>query len=361
MNDKTFDYWDYFKAEAERIGCPLYAQLADGMRGSPQLQAFARTCRKGQPPANILFGAVHYLLIRGAQHPLRRYYPHLNGGAPTPKGEDPFPLFADFVAQHRDELAPLVAAKVTNTNEVGRASILHAGFRALASEAGAPLNLIEIGPSAGLNLIWDRYGVRYRRGAETFELPIPDPALTIHCELRGERTPPFGPTPEVASRIGLELNPVDLSDPGQRDWLRALVWPGTQGRFELLDSALAAAMKQRAPIRAGNALDLLPDALREVPEDQTVCIYHSYVVYQFSSEMRTALESILTLAGLRRPVWRLGIEGDISGGNTMQLACYRDGTRRHRRLALCHPHGFWLDWRNEAWVDAGGEWQPGLI
>lgn len=344
MSDKPFDYWQFFTEEARRADSPLYMRLSEGVRDDPQLRAFAAQAKKGQPQANILFGAVHYLLLRGADHALRRFYPNLNGGVRV-EGEDPFPHFIDFVAKHHDQLVPLIVSKVTNTNEVGRSALLHPAFRAVAKDAGEPLNLIEIGPSAGLNLIWDRYGVRYHRGTATLDLPVPNPALVIDCELRGDKDPPLGPTPRIESRIGLELNPVNLDDAAQRDWLRALVWPDTHGRFERLESALKVYASERPEIRVGSALDLLPDAFRAIPEDRPVCVYHSYVVYQFSIEMREALDSILTLAGLRRPIWRIAVEGKVDGTNSIEMIRYHDGVRDAQTLALCHPHGRWLDWQ----------------
>ncbi len=170
--------------------------------------------------------------------------------------------------------------------------MLHAGFRVVAAEAGEPLNLIEIGPSAGLNVIWDRYGVRYRRGEETFEIGGPDRALVTDVELRGDKIPPLGNAPRVASRVGLELNPVDLGDPDARDWLKALVWPEHRARFQRLDAALSAYGKARPEIRVGDALALLPDALRDAPEHEPVCVYHTYVTYQFTQEMRDALDNL---------------------------------------------------------------------
>src|SRR4051812_3790735 len=147
MSDKpgesSFDYWRYFAGEARRTGALLYERLAEGVASNAELRAFASGVREGQPAANLLFGAVHYLLLRGAEHPLRRYYPNLNGGVRV-EGEDPFPHFQDFVVRHREELAPLIATRVTNTNEVGRSALLHAGFREIARASGEPLNLIEI-------------------------------------------------------------------------------------------------------------------------------------------------------------------------------------------------------------------------
>ncbi|MBU6428742.1 MAG: DUF2332 family protein, partial [Cyanobacteria bacterium REEB65] len=215
------DPWASFAQHASRMQAPLYAHIARCIQTNDDIRELASHVKPGQPPANILLGAVHYLLLRGALHPLARFYPTVSGG-PTPV-EDPFAAFQDFVAVHREEIAPLVATRVTNTNEVGRSALLNAGFRALAAIAGQPLHGIELGPSAGFNLLWDRYAVRYHRSGEIFRTDVGDPALELDCDLHGDKIPPLGPPPHVASRIGLELHPVNLADPQERDWLRALV------------------------------------------------------------------------------------------------------------------------------------------
>ncbi len=343
MSGKPIGYWEYFAIEARLANAPLYVRLAEGVADDDELKALAANARPEQPWANILFAAVHFLLLRGAEHPLRRHYPDLNGGVPI-EGEDPFPLFQDFCARHRDGLLPLIRTRITNTNEVGRSATLNAGFRALAAQAGEPLHLIELGPSAGLNLIWDRYRVRYRRGGEEFVTDVPDASLTLDVELRGERVPPHGPAPRVASRVGLELNPVDLSNPDDRDWLRALVFPDRVERLTRLDAALAAYKDAKPEIRIGSALDLLPDALAAVPKDGVVCVYHTFVTYQFSNAMRRALTDMLTVAGLRREVWCLGNEGFLDNRNPLTLRRYRDGAQEERLLANTQPHGAWIEW-----------------
>jgi hypothetical protein len=339
----TFDYWAFFADETRRMHAPLYTHIVEGIAADDDLKALAATVRKGQPMANILLAAVHLLLLRGAQHPLRRFYPNLNGGERL-DGENPFPHFKAFVGEHRAELAPLIASKVTNTNEVGRCVFLHAAFRVVAAEAGEPLHLVEIGPSAGLNQRWDEYGVRYHRGRGVLRVGPADASLVLDVELRGDVLPPTGATPRVASRVGLELNPVDLSDPDQRDWLRALVWPDQVTRFSQLEKALEIAKGEKSAIRVGDALALLPDVLAELPRDEPVCVYHTFVTYQFSEEMRQALDDMLIAVSLRRPVWRISIEGTLSGEAPMLLYRYKDGSREKRTLAYCSAHGTWLQW-----------------
>lgn len=344
MSDSGFDYWEFFVAEARRNNAPLYEELACGVTRDEALKQFANSVRPGQPPGNILFAAVHYLLLRGADHPLRRFYPNLNDGIRLSDSSEAFPAFRDFVENHRDALAPLIRARVTNTNEVGRSAILHAGFRVLAAEVGEPLHLVELGPSAGLNLIWDRYAVRYRGDGEEILAGDENAALVLETRLRGAGKPPTGPTPHVASRLGLERDPVDLSLQEERDWLKALVWPDHIARFANLARALEIVATAPPPIRKGDALELLPEALAAMPPTETACVYHSFVTYQFSEENRAALDDMLVAASLRRPLWRLSFEGTLSGEAPLILYGYRDGVREKRVLALCQPHGGWIEW-----------------
>src|SRR3569833_1475653 len=185
MSGGYADYWDFFAKDALKTGSVLYSRLSAGIGGDEELKALAARARKGQPHANLILAAVHFLLLRGADDPLKRFYATVCGTV-SAQHEAPFPDFAAFVRKHRAAIEPMIATRVTNTNEVGR--------------------------SAVLNLIWDKYGVRYRRN-DTTVASINDAApLGIDCEARGDKVPPAGAPPPVASRLGLELNPVDLSN-----------------------------------------------------------------------------------------------------------------------------------------------------
>jgi hypothetical protein len=336
------DYWTFFSEDAKRTGSPLYSRISAGIGQSEELRTLCKHARPGQPHANMILGAVHFLLLRGTDHPLKRFYRTV-GGTVSSDAYDPFPDFRDFVAIHRDAICALIETRVTNTNEVGRSALLHAAFRSVACETTSALSLIEIGPSAGLNMIWDSYGVRYLRNEVIVGTVNAASDLVIDCELRGGRIPPFAPVPRIAGRIGLELNPVDLSRADDRDWLRALIWPDQTTRLARLDRAIQVFMMRKPAIRAGDALDLLPDALADVPMDQAPCVYHTIAVYQFSREMKRALEDLLVVVGLRRPVWRISFEFD---GELYILSAirYADGLREEKRLASSHPHGTWLEW-----------------
>lgn len=343
MGEKPFDYWDFFAADARRTGSELYARLSEGVRDDEQLRAMAAKAKPGQPHANLLLGGVHFLLLRGARHVLRDFYPDLNEG--RAKTGDPFPAFRDFCLTYRAELEKLISTRVTNTNEVGRSAILHPGFRVAGEKAKKQLYLIEIGPSAGLNMIWDRYGVRYVQDEKTRAVFAPDAPLVIDCELKGERIPAVGPLPQIAGRVGLELNPANLSNPDDRDWLRALMWPDQIPRAQRLDKAIALFAEYNPEIRSGDALELLPEAMAEAPADAAICVYHTIAIYQFSTVMKERLENILTMAGVRRPIFRLSFEMESLHVCELKLIRYHDGTKDERLLGIAHPHGTWLEWK----------------
>jgi len=337
------DPWLRFALDAERTDAPVYTALARAIAADEEVRALTVNARAHQPHPNLLFGAVHCLLLRGeADGTIRRYYKTLGGEAPIDAGL--YPAFREFCLANAARLRPLVETRVTNTNEVGRSALLHLGFRALAATAGGPLQLVEIGPSAGINMFWDRFSYRYTRAGEVFPSGVAHASLTLDCELRGLNLPSFGPSPTVGRRIGLERDPVDLTIGENRDWLRALVWPDHPARLARLNAALALTAAAHPDIRKGDALALLPDALAELPETGSACVYHTIVTYQFSAEERDALDSILVMAGLRRPVWTLAFEGRADLTYHLTLTRHSAGAKESRELALCHPHGAWAEW-----------------
>ena len=342
--DVPKDYWAFFASEALRGHSPLYQRLALGVRETPELQALAAHARKGQPHANILFGAVHYLLLGGLSDALADYYPSVRPAA-RPQG-DVFPLFAAFCKANERDLLPLIKTRVTNTNEVARSATLYPAFDFIARETGEALHLIEIGPSAGLNMNWDRYLYSYMRdGRVAIERGAHGSKVHLTPELRSAAVPPLlARMPEVANRVGLELNPVDLSKPEDRLWLKALIWPELTARFARFDGAMEVALAHPQRIWPGDALALLPDAVtRELPPNGAAVVYHSHVTYQFSEEMRARLNELLMTLSCKRPIYRLSIEWD-GADYPINLGRYDGGEPTRRTLGHCDPHGSWLGW-----------------
>lgn len=336
------DYWKFFAGEAKRGHSPLYERLALGIGDDPQLRAMAARVKPGQPQANLILAAAHYLLLDGIDHPLADHYASVRPGR-TLAG-DPMPLFRDFCLTHEARLTRLIETRVTNTNEVARSTALYPAFDFVARETDAPQHMVEIGPSAGFNMNWDRYAYVYRCGDERITRGPDDAKLTLEATLKGSRLPPLMPAmPRVASRVGLELNPVDLGAHEDRQWLKALIWPELTHRFARLDAAIATARAHPHRILAGDALELLEATVRALPKGGVPVVYHSHVTYQFSEAMRDRLNAALESLSKARPLYRISIEWD-GGFYPVVVGRYDNGRSTRRTVALCDPHGAWIEW-----------------
>lgn len=321
---------------------PLYEALGLGVAADPALLALAGRARAGQPAPNMLFAAVHFLLLQGrAVHPLSAFYPSLTPEAAPPR--DAFPAFRVLCLEEQATIAAILAHRVVSTNEVGRsAALLPAYARAAERAGGGPLHLIEVGASAGLNLLWDRYAYDYGPAGE---IAVPGAALTLRCEAQGAPLPLPAALPRVASRVGIDPEPLDPADPDHAAWLRALVWPEQRERARRLEAALALAAAGRPDIVKGSALEHLPALVRALPPSGTPCISHAFTLNQFDPAARDAFEALLGTLGGDRPLIRVALEWGTGPAPELTLSRYDGRSAAVERLAFCDPHGAWIDWR----------------
>lgn len=310
----------------------------------------------GRQP-NVLLAAVHDLVLRGTTHELATLYSAAGRGEIVPAAEAGR-SFRDFARRNRDELAQLLSFRRTNTNECGRSAVLVPALRWAATEVGAPVALIDVGTSAGLNLRLDRYRIDYLDGRTTGPADSP---VVIECAVRGP-APVEPEAPPVAARIGLDRKPVDLSDPAEVRWLLACVWPDT-GRLDRTRAAIELARSHPVEVLTGDAVDDLGTAVERLPVDLPIAVTTSWVLaYLRPADRDRFVEQLATLSR-RRPVAWISAEGPgvapgiatpdattVPGDASIDLSVlggsiFRDG-RRQLTVALgrCHPHGSTLDW-----------------
>ena len=341
----------FAEAEAVPQGSPVYERLCEVVATDDVLLDIAAEASPGQPVPNLLFGAVHALLDTHREDPLAAYYPSCGGHRPPDDGLGS--AFRAFVLAHRPEVEELLHTRLVQTNEVRRSAVLLPVFATVAEDAGgAPLALIEIGASAGLNLLFDRYAYRYHRGAETVRAGAEGSPLVLECESRDVELP-VQRTPAVASRLGLELNALDVRSDADVRWLRSLVWPEHETRRHVLEAAIAVAREEPPEVRTSDVFEVLPDAIASAPTDARVLVFATFVLNQFSEPMRDRLKALLLDASRRREVsvvvvgfsgW-FGAERRDIGSAPVVLATLRDGRGEWRQLAVADPHGWWIDWR----------------
>ena len=335
-------------AQVECGSSPLYRHLARSVAADPDLLALAGA-GTGGPKPNLFFAAVHCLLLDGATpHGLARFYPTLGGTYSD--GDEAYPHFRAFCLEHRAQIEALIATRRVQTNEVARAAFLLPAL-ALIARRGAPdqlLALVEVGTSAGLLLHVDRYAYDYGDGRVH---GTPGSPLTIRCDLRGDRHPPLPDgAPAVAARVGIDLNPIDLGDPEERRWLKALVWGDQVDRFRRLEQAITLAAANPPRLLAGDGIALTGQALDELPPDLTAVVFHCHTLNQFTPEMRERFAAVLAGRSAGRPVYQLSLEYMAAGAlhPEMRLKVYAGGVQTEETLlARYHAHGEWLEWLAE--------------
>jgi len=352
-----------FARSAEHDGSPVYEQICRGAATDPELLALTELAPPDQRRPNILLAAVHFLLLDGAEHPLAAHYDTVLdwrrvSGAPPPAkaGGGVFSNFADFCRHYRAEVAELVATRATQTNEVGRCAALRPAFATVAAEHRQPLGLIDLGASAGLNLLFDHYAYDY---GGLRRIGPPDSPVVLACELREDTVPPLG-FPEVVHRAGIDRHPVDPHNEDGSLWLLACQWPGHLGRFHRMRDALAIArnVSDRPPVETGDIIEDLARIAAFVPDSAHLCVYHSWVAAYLSPGRQYELgQAITALAADRAVSWVFaespyetpGLPSPpapktIKGATALVLVDLDAGSRRERRLADMHPHGVWMHW-----------------
>ena len=273
--------------------------------------------------------------------PAPRRQPNLLLGAATLIAGQPPDIasLTDMVASRADELRGLMLRRTTQTNEPARCAVLLPLLAALPQ----PLALIEVGASAGLCLLPDRYG--YDWGEK--RIAPGDPAAPVfRCAVTGPAPLPSA-LPHVVWRAGLDLNPLDVASDPDVAWLEALIWPEQEERRRNLRAAVAVARRDPPRVVRGDLLhDLLP-LMAEAPADATLVVFHTAVLaYVLPPEVRQRF--VATVRG-SRAVWISNetprVFPDIAARASQPAPHWRfllavDGEPK----AWTGPHGQSLEW-----------------
>ena len=292
---------------------PAYEALAWAVAEDAGIAGFVGSLPAAKRQPNLLFAAARYLL-----------------GAPAS-----IDSLRALVGQSRAELAAVMLTRRTQTNEPARCAVL---LPALA-QLPEPLALIDVGASAGLTMLFDRYSYDYAG----HRLAGADPdAPVLHCQPSGP-VPLPGRIPAIVWRTGLDLNPLDVTVDDDVRWLTCLVWPDEEDRAERLAAAIASARRAPPPVIKGDLLTDLPAVVAGAPADATVVVYHSSVLWYVTPPQR---EQFARTVGDLDVTWLTSEAPGVVPGtdrpprDEQMTVLARDG----RPLALADSHGTRLQW-----------------
>ena len=246
------DYYQRF-AQFEASGTSaVYTAWAQGVAEDEAIIELLLDLPAPKRQANLLFAAARHL----------------------GSGTGDYDSLRTWLLEHWDKTRDLMLARSTQTNEAGRCAVL---LPALTKLEG-PLSLIEVGASAGLCLYPDRYSYTYRTesGPVVLDPPTGPSTVNIDCDLKNAAVPDR--VPEVAWRAGIDLNPIDITDADQQEWLTSLVWPEHQIRRERLLAAAGLAAADPPRLVAGDLLATVESLLAKAPAGTQTVVFHSAVL-----------------------------------------------------------------------------------
>jgi hypothetical protein len=266
------------------------------------------------------------------------------------------PIYAGEVADQAaiDEIVAVVAvawdARLApwldhppQTNEAGRSSSIMAGLLWLSRRLGPRFELNEIGASAGVNTMMERY--RYDLGGVA--VGPADSPMQLKPDWRGS---PLAPgTVEIVAIRGCDVSPVDLSDPAEALRLKAYVWAEAQGRLARIDAAARLAAEKPPLLERKDAGEFV-EARLEAPQEAGVtrALYHS-VMWQYLPEttrraITAAMEQAGAYATVERPLAWIRLETNRETFRHELSIRYWPGGEEPVTLSEAHPHGAWIAW-----------------
>jgi hypothetical protein len=350
------DLWRSFAELEAGPYSPLYAAIASSVAEQPRVlgRIIDDTPAETHMPT-MLLAAVHDVVLRGTDHALTATY-----AAGTATGDAPA-QFLDFCDRHWPAIVGVMEHRRVQTNECGRTAPIVLALSEIAARYGAVHALVELGASAGLNLLYDRYHLDF---GSLGSLGDPSSAVHVRCELRGVATLPPS-LPDIPHRIGVDRSPIDATSEHDRRWLLACVWPDT-GRLQRTADAVAIAAEHPPEVRRGDMVTDLAATVEaiEVTDaaggEGTVCVMTSWSAGFLPPARRTELVDVLDELGRRREIVWLSLEpagvvdlfeAPVDQGGFDSVACvvgavrFRNGERDAEAFGLVHPHGKALDWR----------------
>ncbi len=323
---------------------PLYHELLRGMEYDLEMVTFLAFVQPDQPTLELFFSLITFLVLREYPTPMSEFYPVLTD-SPRPASEA-YPVFRHFCLEHQEEIWERLPRVRLQTNVVAHCANLLPAFEMVYQRGGRkPLAMVEVGPSIGLNLLWDRYGYQYGSMA----LGKLDSPVQIDCQLLGDRRPPLPiHFPLIEQRVGIEIAPLYLDAEEDLLWLQAGIWPEDLTGSYLFDEAIRIAQNIGRPwVIKGNAQDQIKDLRMLIPEEQTYCVWHSFALSQGPAEVREEIIEAVAHVSRFRPMYRISLEIDPQrdGLPLLELFTYEQGALvKQEMLAECALHGEWMRW-----------------
>jgi len=313
-------------ADEIRRAAPTYGAICEGVAAAPEVLALLDGVPAPQRRPVLLLAAVHHRLLESPEEPLARHYRTITSESDN---SDPVPAFIAFCAKHARALRSTISNRSTQTNDVGRAALIYLALSPIAADSQAPLGLVDIGTSAGLNLHLDRFTYRF------------------HDEGGGE------------VRLGVDPSPIDPRDPEEARWLLACLWPDQIERVDRLRAALTVAADHRneVEILTGSGVDRVAEGVERARAAGCLpVVVNTWSLTYFTPSDRVTYVEELDRLGANDDLAWIYLEapnetpelpwGEVDRNISLSVLRHihwKGGQRSERTVGIAHPHGRWIE------------------
>jgi hypothetical protein len=325
---------------------PLYKHVAVALSGSDEALRAIETVPAQKRNPTVILAALHDLALAGRAPELAAAYASADGDAAAGAA-------IDTLLRMTDSVVAIAVRRQVRSNETGHCAVLYPAIAEAARRVGAnAIGLIDVGCSAGLNLNVDRVGITYSNGQT---LGDPSSAVQQSCSIVGDQPIPTQAMPEVVARVGIDLDPLDVTDPDDARWLRACLWPHQPE--QVLEAEIALAAMDPPLLMKGESVEVLPDAFARVPTNALPVVTTTWALSRFPLESRLRFLHRLDDAATGRAVAWASVEGvgvapaiptlgdrRASGHSIIGLALFDQSTLRAEAIGRCWSQGRFLTW-----------------
>ncbi|MFC8277527.1 DUF2332 domain-containing protein [Streptomyces sp. NPDC057271] len=335
--------------EADAAGTsPLYERVAVAIGESEEALRAIETAPARRRKPTVILAALHDLALAGRAPALAAAYAAADRDAAADAA-------IDTLVRMTDSVVAAATRRQPRPDETGHGAVLYPAVAEVARWVGArAVGLIDVGCSAGLNLTVDRAHIGYGNGQS---LGDPSSPVRLSASIVGDRPLPTRAMPEVVARIGIDADPVDVTDADDARWLRACVWPDQPDRIARLEAEMTLAAATPPLLLRGDAIELMPEAFARVPANALPVVITTWALSRHPPESRLRFLHRLDEAAAGRPVAWVSAEGvgvaptiptlgdrRASGHSIIGLALFEGATLRAEAVGRCWSQGRLLAW-----------------
>ena len=327
---------------------PLYERVAVALSESGEALRAIETAPARKRHPTVILAALHDLVLAGRAPALAAAYAAADGDAAADAA-------IDTLLRMTESVVAIAVRRQPRPNQTGRCAVLYPAIAEAARRAGAnTVGLIDVGCGAGLNLNVDLVGITYSNGQSLGDLSSP---VQMSSKVVGDRSVPARAMPEVVARVGVDVEPVDVTDADDGRWLRACLWPDQTERAASLEAEMALAATASPLLLQGDAVEVLPDAVARVPANALPVVTTTWALSRFPLESRLRFLHRLDEAAAGRAVAWVSAEGvgvapavptlgdrRASGHSIIGLAMFGGPALHAEAIGRCWSQGSFLAW-----------------